>query len=320
MNDTYQFDAAGALLSTQLPFSRRQGKVRDVYDLGDRLLIVSSDRISAFDYILPTGIPDKGRLLTAMSRFWFEQMDAGRIGQNIGSAGGDGSSNPQSISHHLISTDVPEDVAAVVDPKPLEGRVMVTRKASVVPFECVVRGYLEGSGWKEYQATGEVCGVSLPAGLKQCDQLSEAIFTPATKAEEGHDENVSYEVMSQSLGEEQSSQLRRMSLAIYQDASKIAAERGLLIADTKFEFGVVDGELMLIDEVLTPDSSRFWAADEYEPGHSQRSFDKQFVREYLQESDWDRNSPPPPLPESIAHQTADRYREGYERLVGKAFA
>ncbi|MFG0267546.1 MAG: phosphoribosylaminoimidazolesuccinocarboxamide synthase [Rhodopirellula sp. JB055] len=315
MNDNYQFDAAGALLSTDLPFPRRQGKVRDVYDLGDRLLIVSSDRISAFDFILPTGIPEKGRLLTAMSRFWFEQIDAGRIGQNAGGPNAD-----QPISHHLISTDVPEEVAAKVDPKPLEGRIMVTRKASVVPFECVVRGYLEGSGWKEYQATGEVCGVALPADLKQCDQLSEAIFTPATKAEEGHDENVSYEVMRQSLGEEQSSQLRRMSLAIYQDALKIAAERGLLIADTKFEFGVVDDQLILIDEVLTPDSSRFWAADEYEPGHSQRSFDKQFVREYLQSSDWDRNSPPPPLPESIARQTADRYREGYERLVGKAFA
>ncbi|MCC9655907.1 phosphoribosylaminoimidazolesuccinocarboxamide synthase [Rhodopirellula halodulae] len=306
MNDHYEFDATGALLSTHLPFPRRQGKVRDVYDLGDRLLIVSSDRISAFDYILPTGIPDKGRLLTAMSRFWFEQMDAGTIGQNI--------------AHHLISTEVPTEVSAQVDPEPLRGRIMVTRKASVVPFECVVRGYLEGSGWREYQSNGAVCGVQLPAGLKQCDQLPESIFTPATKAEEGHDENVSFEVMSGELGQTQATKLKDMSLTIYQDASRLAAERGLLIADTKFEFGVVDGELILIDEVLTPDSSRFWAADEYEPGHSQRSFDKQFVREWLQASDWDRNSPPPPLPESIARQTAERYREGYERLTGQSFA
>ncbi|SMP73067.1 phosphoribosylaminoimidazole-succinocarboxamide synthase [Neorhodopirellula lusitana] len=307
-SDAYRFDSEGALLETQLPLPRRQGKVRDVYDLGDDLLIVSTDRISAFDYILPSGIPGKGALLTAMSRFWFDRMDDGTIG------GG-------KIGHHLISTDVPEAVAKLVDPEPLRGRVMVARKAEVVPFECVVRGYLEGSGWRAYQDSGEICGVKLPAGLRQCDQLASPIFTPSTKAEAGHDENVSFEVMAEGAGIETSSSLRELSLMIYQDAARIAAERGILIADTKFEFGWFGEDdaakkLIIIDEVLTPDSSRFWSADEYEPGRSQRSFDKQFVREWLLASDWDRNSEPPKLPAEIIEKTAARYREGFDRLVG----
>ncbi|WP_404307149.1 phosphoribosylaminoimidazolesuccinocarboxamide synthase [Neorhodopirellula lusitana] len=307
-SDAYRFDSEGALLETQLPLPRRQGKVRDVYDLGDDLLIVSTDRISAFDYILPSGIPGKGALLTAMSRFWFDRMDDGAIG------GG-------KIGHHLISTDVPEAVAKLVDPEPLRGRVMVARKAEVVPFECVVRGYLEGSGWRAYQDCGEICGVKLPAGLRQCDQLASPIFTPSTKAEAGHDENVSFEVMAEGAGIETSSSLRELSLMIYQDAARIAAERGILIADTKFEFGWFGEDdaakkLIIIDEVLTPDSSRFWSADEYEPGRSQRSFDKQFVREWLLASDWDRNSEPPKLPAEIIEKTAARYREGFDRLVG----
>lgn len=305
----FVFDSAGALLQTHLPLPRRQGKVRDVYDLGDRLMIVSTDRISAFDYILPTGIPGKGELLTAMSRFWFDQIDAGEIAHG------------ESLGHHLISTEVPDSIAKIVPPDPLRGRIMIAKKAHVVPFECVVRGYLEGSGWKAYQETQAICGVNLPAGLKQCDPLATAIFTPATKAESGHDENVSIDVMAESIGQSMANELRRLSLLIYRDAARIASKRGILIADTKFEFGTVGesktdpSQLMLIDEVLTPDSSRFWAADEYHPGRSQRSFDKQFVREWLSASDWDRNSEPPPLPSDIIEKTAARYREGFQRLT-----
>ncbi len=305
--DVYRYDSAGSLLQSNLPFPRRQGKVRDVYDLGDCLLIVSTDRISAFDFVLPSGIPGKGELLTAMSQFWFNAIDIGEIGGRLADAG-------TPLRHHLIGTEVPKRVADRIDAGPLKGRVMVVRKAEVVPFECVVRGYLEGSGWRAYQETGEICGVTLPPGLRQCDQLASPIFTPATKAEKGHDENVPIEVMIQQLGSETAEQLRSMSLVIYEDASGIAAEKGVLIADTKFEFGVSGGNLILIDEVLTPDSSRFWAAEEYEPGRAQRSFDKQFVREWLQASDWDRNSPPPPLPDDIVRKTAERYREGADRL------
>lgn len=309
-SESFRFDDTGALLETHLPFPRRQGKVRDVYDLGESLMIVSSDRISAFDYILPSGIPGKGELLTAMSRFWFDAIDSGEIGGKLRDSG-------IPLAHHLISTDVPDIVAKIVDPAPLVGRIMVTRKAEVVPFECVVRGYLEGSGWRAYQETGEICGVKLPAGLRQCEQLESPIFTPATKAEEGHDENVPIDVMIEQLGADTAERLRLMSLTIYEDAAKLAARRGVLIADTKFEFGWHDGQLILIDEVLTPDSSRFWAADEYTPGQSQRSFDKQFVREWLQASDWDRNSPPPPLPQEIVQKTTERYREGAQRLRGE---
>lgn len=294
-SDPYVFDENGALLETHLPLPRRSGKVRDVYDLGDGLLIVSTDRISAFDYILPCGIPDKGRLLTAMSQFWFERLD---------------------VPHHLIATQIPPSLSTTFDTTPLEGRVMLTRKAEVVPFECVVRGYLEGSGLKEYRETGEICGNSLPSGLKQCDQIPDPIFTPATKAVEGHDENVSIDRMVEELGSELAHRLRDQSLAIYRQASEYAARHGLIIADTKFEFGQVDDELILIDEVLTPDSSRFWAADNYQAGHAQASFDKQFVREWLSTCGWDKNSPPPALPSDVIDQTRAKYREAFDRLTG----
>ncbi len=290
----YRMDALGALLGTQLPIPRRSGKVRDVYDLGEFLLIVSTDRISAFDYILPSGIPEKGRLLTAMSEFWFGRLD---------------------VRHHLISTEIPLAISSQFDVEPLQGRVMLTEKAEVIPFECVVRGYLEGSGLREYEATGEICGNRLPPGLKQCDRLPEAIFTPATKADQGHDENVPIERMINQLGSELAHRLRDTSLQIYRAACDHAASRGILIADTKFEFGLVDGELVLIDEVLTPDSSRFWSADTFRPGRAQPSFDKQFVREWLSQCGWDKNSEPPPLPPEVIEQTAKKYQEAYERLA-----
>ncbi|MDG2219752.1 MAG: phosphoribosylaminoimidazolesuccinocarboxamide synthase [Rubripirellula sp.] len=295
--DIYRFDDAGALLETHLPLPRRSGKVRDVYEINDSLLIVSTDRISAFDYIMPCGIREKGHLLTAMSQFWFERLN---------------------VPHHLIATQVPACLESEFDTAPLEGRVMLTKKASVVPFECVVRGYLEGSGWREYQATGKICGNELPAGLAQCDPLSEAIFTPATKAEEGHDENVSIDRMIADIGEEMALKLRELSLEIYRSASQYAAERGIIIADTKFEFGIVDDGIILIDEVLTPDSSRFWAADNYQPGRAQVSFDKQFLREWLTTCGWDQQSPPPNLPPEVIEQTRAKYQEAFNRLTAPA--
>ncbi len=291
----YDFDQFGALLSTRLPFPRRSGKVRDVYDLGDSLLIVSTDRISAFDFILPSGIPGKGVLLTAMSRFWFELLE---------------------VHHHLKSTDIPESLSQQFDTAPLQGRVMVVEKADVVPFECVVRGYLEGSGLREYQQTGEICGIKLPTGLRQCDKLPKPIFTPATKATEGHDENVTIGRMIADLGSDLALRLREESLRIYQSAANYAQARGILIADTKFEFGQAGGELILVDEVLTPDSSRFWASDVYQPGQPQPSFDKQFVREWLSQSGWDKQSEPPPLPQEIIEQTAAKYQEAFQRITG----
>jgi phosphoribosylaminoimidazole-succinocarboxamide synthase len=293
-SNLYKFDDAGALLETRLPLPRRSGKVRDVYDLGESLLIVSTDRISAFDFILPCGIPEKGRLLTAMSSFWFEKLG---------------------VRHHLISTEIPPSLRAQFDIEPLLGRVMLTEKAEVVPFECVVRGYLEGSGLREYQNTGQICGNKLPAGLTQCDRLPEPIFTPATKAEEGHDENVSIGRMIADIGNTLALQLRETSLQIYRSACQYAADRGILIADTKFEFGMVGDELVLIDELLTPDSSRFWAADNYHPGQAQASFDKQFVREWLSSCGWDKQSEPPPLPPDVIQQTAAKYREAYDRIT-----
>ncbi len=290
----YQFDNAGALLETNLPFPKRSGKVRDVYDLGDALLIVSTDRISAFDFILPCGIPNKGALLTKMSAHWFALLG---------------------VRHHLKSIDVPASLAQSIECGPLENRVMVTEKADVIPFECVVRGYLEGSGLREYQQTGQICGNKLPAGLVQCDALPEPIFTPATKAEQGHDENVTIGRMIADLGSDLALQLRELSLQIYDKAQRHAAQRGILIADTKFEFGKIGDEVVLIDEVLTPDSSRFWAADDYEPGHAQASFDKQFVREWLSNCGWDKQSDPPALPPEVIEQTAAKYQEAYDRIV-----
>jgi len=291
----FRFDNAGALLETSLPLPGRRGKVRDVYDLGDRLLIVSSDRISAFDFILPSGVPGKGRLLTQMSGFWFGQLD---------------------VRHHLLSMDVPERLIGQFDTEPLKGRVMVTEQARVIPFECVVRGYLEGSGLREYQQTGQICGNKLPPGLVQCDRLPEPIFTPATKAENGHDENVTIGRMIAELGSDLALQLRELSLQIYLRASQFAAARGILIADTKFEFGFVNDEVVLVDEVLTPDSSRFWAAEDYRPGQAQKSFDKQFVREWLSQCGWDKQSDPPPLPPEVVAQTAAKYQQAYERIAG----
>lgn len=276
-----------------------RGKVRDVYDFGDRLLFVATDRISAFDWILPSGIPDKGRVLTQLSRFWFDLLH---------------------VPDHVISMN-PADVPlpAGTDVAVLEGRSMVVRKTKVFPVECVIRGYLSGSGWKEYKASQTVCGLKLPAALRESEQLPEPIFTPATKAESGHDENISFERMSQIVGLETANRLREFSLQVYQTAATFARTRGIIIADTKFEFGVVNDQIILIDEVLTPDSSRFWPADQYAAGGPQPSYDKQFVRDWLETTAWDKNSPPPSLPESVVNQTRDKYVEAYERLTGLTF-
>ncbi len=289
------------LLKTDLPgIPLKRGKVRDVYDLGEQLLLVSSDRISAFDWVLPTGIPDKGRVLTQVSNFWFDKLE---------------------VANHLLETDVTKmDLPEAVDLDPLVGRAVLVRKTKVVPIECVVRGYLAGSGWKEYQADGTVCGVTLPAGLKESDRLPEPIFTPATKAEAGdHDENISFEQMGQQIGTELAEELRRRSLDIYRQGVEHAKSVGILLADTKFEFGQVEGELILIDEVMTPDSSRFWPAAEYEPGHSQQSYDKQFVRDWLSASDWDKDSTPPELPNEVVVRTREKYIEACELITGAAF-
>lgn len=292
---------------TDLPgHSPRRGKVREVYDLGDRVLLVASDRVSAFDWVLPTEIPDKGRVLTQLSRFWFEWLAA-----------------QHGVEHHLLTCDVHQmDLPAGTDLDYLAGRSMLCRKTEVVPFECVARGYLSGSGWKAYQQSGEVCGVRLPAGLSESDRLPEPIFTPATKADVGdHDENVAFERMVADLGGPLANRLRGLTLAVYGAGCAYAALRGLLIADTKFEFGQTpDGGLLLIDEVLTPDSSRFWPADTYQPGGPQPSFDKQFVRDWLLASDWDRESPPPELPEEVVRETRAKYVEAYEWLTGESFA
>ncbi|MCX5654311.1 MAG: phosphoribosylaminoimidazolesuccinocarboxamide synthase [Planctomycetota bacterium] len=281
----------------------RRGKVRDVYDLGDHLLIVATDRISAYDVIMPTPIPDKGRLLTGLSLWWFEFL-------------------VDITPNHLITADVAKmPPPAKAHAGVLAGRSMLCRKARVFPVECVVRGYLAGSGWKEYQAGGMVCGVKLPKGLKQCSPLPEPIFTPATKAETGHDENISFEKSCEIIGREAATTLRDRSIAIYKKAAEYARTRGIIIADTKFEWGAVDGRIILVDEVLTPDSSRFWPADGYEPGHDQPSFDKQFLRNYLDTlKDWHRTPPGPVLPADIVANTRAKYVEAYERLTGKKFA
>lgn len=289
-----------AVLQTQLPgVPVRRGKVRDVYDLGDRLLLVATDRISAFDWVMPNGIPDKGRILTQLSSFWFELLR---------------------VPNHVLSLDL----ASVILPpaanwNELAGRSMIVRKAEVVPIECVVRGYLDGSGWKEYKASQSVCGIRLPAGLVQCSLLPEPIFTPATKEETGHDINISWERMVEIVGLETAEELRARSLDVYNRAREHARERGILIADTKFEWGWHEGKLILIDEVLTPDSSRFWPADKYQPGGPQPSFDKQFVRDWLETTGWDKNSPPPVLPDEVIAKTRAKYVEAYEQLTGKQF-
>lgn len=290
------------LLATEIPgIPCRRGKVRDIYDLGDRLVIVASDRISAFDWVLPTPIPDKGRILTGLTVFWLNLLK---------------------VPNHLISTRL-EDMGPefVARRELLEGRAMLVRKAQVIPIECVARGYLAGSGWKEYKQQGTVCGIALPLGLVESQQLPEPIFTPATKEESGHDINISFEEMARRIGRETAEFLREKTLALYRQAAEHARKCGIIIADTKLEWGrLPDGQIILIDEVFTPDSSRFWPADQYRPGTSPPSFDKQFVRDWLETTGWDKNSPPPPLPAEIVEKTRAKYIEAYERLTGERFA
>ena len=278
----------------------RRGKVRDIFELGDDLLIIASDRISAFDSILGSGIPLKGKVLTALSLFWFETLAA-------------------AANNHVITADVDamgDAVAPYADI--LRGRSMLVKKAEVVPVECVVRGYLAGSGWKEYRTQGSVCGIRLPDGLVESSQLPEPIFTPAVKAESGHDENISFEKACEMHGADLVGKLRDRSLAIYTEAAEHAAARGIIICDTKFEWGIVDGSLVLIDEVLTPDSSRFWPSDQYEPGKPQPSFDKQYVRDWLEsESGWDKEPPAPPLADHVVEVTTGKYVDAYRKLTGR---
>ena len=291
---------SAVMLQSSLPgIPVRHGKVRDVYDFGDRLLFVASDRISAFDHILPNGIPRKGEVLTRLSQFWFSRL---------------------TVRHHLITSDLASlPLPAGTDVQSLSGRSMVVMKTAVVPVECVVRGYLAGSGWKEYRQSGTVCGIQLPPGLKESSRLPEPIFTPANKAESGHDENISFAEMCELVGADLAGRLRDISLHVYSEGCAHASTKGIIIADTKFEFGLRDDDILLIDEVLTPDSSRFWPADQYEAGRSQASFDKQFVRDWLEKSGWDKNSPPPVLPDDVVQRTSSRYIEAYERLTGVPF-
>jgi len=276
------------------------GKVRDVYTLGsDHLLFVATDRISAFDYVLATGIPHKGRVLTQLSLFWFEFLK-------------------DVVPNHLVTADVsryPKEAQAYADR--LRGRSMLVKRAEMFPVECVVRGYLSGSGWKEYKANGSVCGIKLPPDLRESDQLPEPIFTPATKATTGHDENISFEQMTKLVDPEDARRLRDLSLAVYRKAADYARQKGIIIADTKFEFGRTLAGITLADEVLTPDSSRFWPAEKYEPGMSQQSFDKQYVRDYLEEVRWNKQPPAPALPADVVRRTSDKYVEAYRKLTGR---
>ena len=277
-----------------------RGKVRDIYDLGDRLLIVATDRMSAFDVVMPNPIPDKGRVLTQLSKFWFD------LTKDI-------------VPNHVISTEV-KDYPKKCEPyqEMLRGRSMLVMKTDVLPVECVVRGYLSGSGWEEYRKTGEVCGIRLPKGLVESSKLEEPVFTPATKAEMGlHDENIPFERVEKIIGNDLARKVKSLSMAVYKKARDFAEQRGILIADTKMEFGMKGGKLILIDELLTPDSSRFWPKDEYQPGGPQKSFDKQFLRDYLLSIHWDKNPPAPQLPDEIIQKTREKYLEAYERLVGK---
>jgi phosphoribosylaminoimidazole-succinocarboxamide synthase len=290
------------LLQTDFPDLKlfASGKVRDVYQLGsDHLLFVATDRISAFDYVLATGIPHKGRVLTQLSLFWFDFLK-------------------DVVPNHLVTADVsryPKEAQAFADQ--LRGRSMLVQRAEMFPVECVVRGYLSGSGWKEYKSTGAVCGIKLPAGLRESDQLPEPIFTPATKATTGHDENISFEQMTTLVDPDDSRKLRDLSLAVYKKTADYARQKGIIIADTKFEFGRTAAGITLADEVLTPDSSRFWPADKYEPGMSQQSFDKQYVRDYLEEIRWNKQPPAPALPADVARRTSEKYVEAYRQLTGR---
>jgi phosphoribosylaminoimidazole-succinocarboxamide synthase len=289
------------ILQLDLPGIKKvkSGKVREVFDLGDSLLFVATDRISAFDCVIPNGIPRKGEVLTQISHFWFEQTAGFQA------------------NHLLAGANDPLPKNLQPFAKQLERRSMIVKKAAPLPIECVVRGYLAGSGWKEYQKFQTVCGIKLPAGLKESDELPEPIFTPATKAETGHDENISFDEAAKLAGSEIAQQARAASLKIYNFARDYARKRGIIIADTKFEFGIYEGKLILIDEVLTPDSSRFWPANEYEPGMGQPSFDKQFVRDYLETLDWNKQPPAPALPKEVVEKTTDKYLEAFEKLTGK---
>ncbi len=269
---------------------RGRGKVRDIYEDGDRLLIVATDRISAFDYILASGIPDKGRLLTQMTLFWLDFL------RDV-------------VPNHFLSSDVPAG---------LEGRAMWVKRCEMIELECVARGFISGSGWKDYQRTGAICGIPLPAGLKESEQLPEPIFTPATKAQTGHDENISFEDAAKLVGADLAAQLRDLTLAIYKKAADYARTRGIIIADTKFEFGIYDGKITLADEVLTPGSSRFWPLSSYQPGRPQPSYDKQYVRDYLESIHWNKQPPAPALPDEVALRTSEKYKEAYRELTGKS--
>ena len=278
-----------------------KGKVRDVYDLDDKLLIVATDRISAFDVVLPTGIPDKGKILTDLSVFWFRKTS--RVMKN-----------------HLITSNISQFPKQLLKfKKTLKGRSVLVKKAKVIPLECVVRGYLSGSGWEEYKQKESICGIRLPPDMEESDKLLEPIFTPATKAKSGHDLNITQKEAADLVGEKLFAELKEKSLKIYQEASNYAEERGLIIADTKFEFGIYKGKVILVDEVLTPDSSRFWAGDEYSPGGPQRSFDKQFVRDYLRSLNWNEEPPAPALPERIVEKTREKYLEAARRIMGKGW-
>jgi len=293
--------AASTLLETKIPGLRlwRRGKVRDVYDLGERLLVVATDRISAFDVVLPTGIPQKGVVLTQLSLFWFRLLEG-------------------LTPNHVVTGDVAEYGPALQPYRDqLEGRSMLVVKTDPFPVECVVRGYITGSGWKDYQATGAVCGIELPSGLRESDRLDPPIFTPSTKAETGHDENISFERMAGIVGAARAAELRDLSLEIYRRARAHAEGRGVILADTKFEFGTRDGRVVWIDEALTPDSSRFWSREAYAPGRSQPSYDKQFVRDYLESIRWNKQPPAPSLPDDVVDRTRAKYLEAYERITGK---
>ena len=282
-----------ALLELDIPelTKVKSGKVREVFDLGEHFLFVASDRISAFDVIMPNGIPRKGEVLTQISHFWFDKY-------------------ADLVPNHRVANGLPDHLAH------LASRSMVVKKAEPLQIECIVRGYIAGSGWKEYQRDGTVCGIQLPENLLESAELEQPLFTPSTKADEGHDENISFEQAVEIEGREVAEKVRDLSLQIYSEAREYARERGIIIADTKFEFGKLDGELILIDEVLTPDSSRFWPLDEYEPGRGQHAYDKQFVRDYLETLDWDKTPPGPKLPDEIVQRTQGRYLEAYEQLTG----
>lgn len=297
-----RFDANHALIECELPgipmISR--GKVRDIFDLGDALLFVATDRLSAFDVVLPTGIRDKGRVLTQISLFWFDLMS-------------------QWLPNHLITADVTTRKELVPYAEDLQGRSMIVKKAKVLPIECIVRGYIVGSGWKDYQKTGSVSGIALRPGYRQADKLDMPLFTPSTKAEIGdHDEAISFDGVAERIGKDKAEILRDLSLKIYTTARDYALTKGIIVADTKFEFGEVDGQIILVDEVLTPDSSRFWPEDQYQPGTSPVSLDKQFVRDYLETLDWDKTAPGPELPAEVAEKTRDKYLEAYRQLTGKS--